>query len=209
MNKKTLGILLSVLVVLSGACSVGDEKVKPSNESNHKDDQKTVSVGQSSTDSNENGDEDAQPSPKAEKESETKKNQNPAAQGSEEDKNTATETSELKSVEKDFDPENYLNKYYPIDHTHYITNTWENEDTGETELTVKILPDTKEYGKEIDDVFKHGSPFLDDERTITMKEIAEDIVFQLPETYDDIHVDSVNWVSYDGGFAVTLVQDYR
>jgi hypothetical protein len=64
-------------------------------------------------------------------------------------------------------------------------------------------------GEKIDDVFKNGSPFLDDERTIAMKEIAEDIMLQLPEAYDNIHVDSVSWVSYDGEFAMTLIQDYR
>jgi hypothetical protein len=209
MKKMTLGILLSVLVALSGACSNSDESVKPSKTTTNKEEQNTVSASQSSTDSNEHKDEDEQPSPKADNESETKESQNPDAPESEEEKNAAPETNEPESGGTSFDADNYLNKHYPIDHTHYITNTWENEDTGETELTVKILPDTKEFGEEIDDVFKHGSPFLDDERTITMKEIAEDIMFELPETYDSIHVDSVNWVSYDGQFAVTLIQDYR
>jgi hypothetical protein len=209
MKKMTLGILLSVLVALSVGCSNSDESVKPSKTSTNQEEQNTVSAGKSSTDSNEYKDEDDQPSSKVDNESETKKNQNPAAPQSEEGKSAVPETSEPESGGTDFDAENYLNQHYPIDHTHYITNTWENEDTGETELTVKILPETKEFGEEIDDVFKNGSPFLDDERTITMKEIAEDIMFELPETYDSIHVDSVNWVSYDGEFAVTLIQDYR
>jgi hypothetical protein len=209
MKKMTLGILLSVLVALSGACSNSDETVKPSKTSTNKEEQNTASAGQSNTDSNEDKDEDDQSSSKGDNESETKKNQNHDAPQSEEEKNTAPVTSEPESGGTSFDAETYLNKHYPIDHTHYITNTWENEDTGETELTVQILPDTKEYGEEIDDVFKNGSPFLDDERTITMKEVAEDIMFELPETYDSIHVDSVNWVSYDGQFAVTLIQDYR
>jgi hypothetical protein len=209
MKKMTLGILLSVLVALSGACSNSDESVKPSKASTNKEEQNTVSAGQSSTDSNEYKNKDDQPSPKEDNESETKKNQNPDAPQSEEEENSAPKTSESESGGTGFEAEDYLNKHYPIDQTHYITEMWENADTGETELTVKIFPDTKEFGEEIDDVFKHGSPFLDDERTITMKEIAEDIMFELPETYDSIHVDSVNWVSYDGQFAVTLIQDYR
>jgi hypothetical protein len=209
MKKMTLGILLSVLVALSGACSNSDETVKPSKTSTNKEEQNTVSAGQSSKESKEYKDEDNQPSPKEDTESETKKNQVPDAPQSQEEKNATTETGEPESGTTSFDAETYLNKHYPIDHTHYITNTWENEDTGETELTVQILPDTKEFGEEIDDVFKNGSPFMDDERTIAMKEIAEDIMFELPETYESIHVDSVNWVSYDDEFAVTLIQDYR
>lgn len=208
MNKITLGILLSVLVALSAACSNSDESAKPSKASTHKEEQNTASAGPSSTDSNEYQDENDQSTPKVDDEPDTKKTQNPA-EGLEEDKNAAANTSEPESSEAGFAPENYLNKNYPIDQAHYITNTWVNDDTGRTELTVKILPDTKEFGEEIDDVFKNGSPFLDDKRTIAMKDTAEDIMVELPDAYDGIHVDSVNWVSYDGEFAVTLVQDYR
>ncbi|WP_175987257.1 hypothetical protein [Bacillus sp. Marseille-Q1617] len=201
MNKITLGILLSVLVALSAACSNFDESVKPSKASTHKEEQNTASAGQSSTDSDENGDEVVQPSPKEDDE--------PAAGRLDEDKNAAVETSDPESSETGLDPGDYLNNHYPIEQAHYTTKTWVNDDNGSTELTVSILPDTKEFGEEIDDVFKNGSPFLDDKRTITMKDIAEDIMMELPDAYEGIHVDSVNWVSYDGEFAVTLVQDYR
>jgi hypothetical protein len=218
MNKITSGILLSVLVGLLGACSNSDESVKPSNVSTNKGEQDTFDTDQSkNTDNNKYSDEEIQSSTKVENKSETNKNQNSTIHQSKEDKNTTSKTShdqlntgsEPENGETGFDVANYLDKNYPIGQAHYKTSTWENKDTGRMELTVKILPNTKEYGEEIDDVFKNGSPFLDDERTITMKEIAEDIMFELPEAYDNVHVDSVNWVSYDGELAVTLIQDYR
>ncbi|MGF3103027.1 hypothetical protein [Rossellomorea sp. DUT-2] len=218
MNKKTFCILLTVLVVLSGACSNSDQSVKSSTVSTNKGERNAVDPDQSeSTNDNEYRDEKIQPLTKAENKSETNKNQSPTIHESKGDKNTPSKNShnqldtvrEPENDETGFDVSNYLNKNYPIGDAHYKTSTWENEDIGRKELTVNILPNTKEYGEEIDDVFKNGSPFVDDERTIAMKEVAEDIMLELPEAYDNIHVDSVSWVSYDGEFAVTLIQDYR
>ena len=92
---------------------------------------------------------------------------------------------------------------YAIDNTHYVTDSWENEDT------VKILPDTKAFGQEINEIFKNGvyvSP-NNDERTKEMSDVAPKIMDDL--TDENVHVDSVNWVSYDGNFVVRLLQDYE
>jgi hypothetical protein len=218
MNKITFCLLLSVLVGLSGACSNSVESVKPSTLSINKDEQNTVAEDQpESIDKNEDSDGEILQSTKDENKSETNKNQNRTIHESKEYNNSTSKTSheqlntvsEPENGETDFDATSYLNKNYPIGHAHYKTSTWINKDNGRKELTVNIFPNTKEYGEEIENVFKNGSPFLSDERTISMKEIAEDIMHKLPESHDNIHVDSVNWVSYDGEFVVTLIQDYR
>jgi len=106
------------------------------------------------------------------------------------------------------DMENYLNTHYVIENTHYITDSWKSENTGKINYTVKILPNNKEFGQEINEIFKDGIPY-DDVRTAAMFEIAERIMNELPEVNDTIHIDSVNWVSNINEFQVMLIQDYE
>ncbi|WP_412974745.1 hypothetical protein [Ornithinibacillus sp. 179-J 7C1 HS] len=120
-----------------------------------------------------------------------------------------TNTTESDGNTPDFDVEDYLNEQYSLDNTHYVTEEWVNEELGITNYTVKILPDTKEFGQEITDIFVNGSPNFDDDRTIEMFEVAEKIMNDLPTIHDNIHIDSVNWVSYDGEFSVMLIQDFE
>ncbi|MCA1054072.1 hypothetical protein LCM10_03660 [Rossellomorea aquimaris] len=103
----------------------------------------------------------------------------------------------------------YLNQHYAIEHTHYEVKEWMNKQTERTEYTVKILPDTKTYGKEINEILKSGSKVSpdEDERTHEMFEKAELIMNEL--TDKERHIDSVSWVSYDGEFTVVLRQDYE
>ncbi|WP_053217003.1 hypothetical protein [Virgibacillus senegalensis] len=119
---------------------------------------------------------------------------------------TLAHTDESDSNREAFDVGEYLNENYPIENTHYTTETWENEETGETEYMVKILPDTKESDEEITGALKNGET---DERIDKMMNLAEKIMDDLTEKTNNIHVDSVNYVSYDGDYGLTLIQDYR
>ena len=106
------------------------------------------------------------------------------------------------------DMENYLNTHYALDNTHYLADSWKSENTGKINYTVKILPNNKEFGQEINEIFKTGIPY-DDARTAAMFEVAERIMNELPEVNDTIHIDSVNWVSNINEFQVMLIQDYE
>ena len=123
------------------------------------------------------------------------------------------ETTETKSdvSEKPLDVKNYLADNFLINNTHYKTDALENENTGRIDYTVNILPDTKEFGQQINEILRNGhnvSPY-EDERTENMFNTAEKIINELPKIDNKIHIDSVNWVSYDGEFVVTLIQDYE
>jgi uncharacterized protein YecT (DUF1311 family) len=127
------------------------------------------------------------------------------------DQNQDTTETESDDSEKPFDVENYLTDNYLINNTHYKTDAWENENTGRIDYTVNILPDNKEFGQQINEILRNGhnvSPY-EDERTENMFNMAEKIMNELPKVNNKIHVDSVNWVSFDGEFVVTLIQDYE
>ncbi|MFC4403857.1 hypothetical protein ACFOY7_12340 [Gracilibacillus xinjiangensis] len=108
----------------------------------------------------------------------------------------------------EIDIEKYLNENYRIENTHYVTKKWENEETERADYTVNILPDTKEFGHEINEVFSDGTPYEDD-RTKIMFDMAEQIMNELPEINNKVHIDSVNWVSNIDDFSVMLIQDYE
>ncbi|MBP3951824.1 hypothetical protein [Bacillus suaedae] len=116
---------------------------------------------------------------------------------------------ESESITKNFDLESYLNTNYLIDGTHYKIKSWgEVEGTNRIDYRVDIVPDTKEFSAEITKIFKSGEPY-GDKRTETMMNIARNILTDLPEINNKVHIDSVNWVSYDGEFEVMLIQDYE
>lgn len=118
-------------------------------------------------------------------------------------------TSTPDSADSALDVESYLNEHYAMENLHYVAEAWEDADVDKTNYTVNILPDTKEFGQEISAIFKNGSPYFDDERTIEMFAMAEKIMDDMPAMNDKIHIDSVNWVSYDGSYSVMLIQDYK
>ncbi|XPD22924.1 hypothetical protein ABN702_17995 [Bacillus haimaensis] len=60
----------------------------------------------------------------------------------------------------------------------------------------------------MDEKFKNGHVKVYEEIE-TMNEMAKKIMDELPQIEEDIHIDSVNWVSYDGEFSVLLIQDFE
>lgn len=118
-------------------------------------------------------------------------------------------TSTPDSADGVLDVESYLNEHYAMENLHYVAEAWEDAEVDKTNYTVNILPDTKEFGQEIDAIFKSGSPNVDDERTIEMFAMAEKIMDDMPTIDETIHIDSVNWMSYDGSNSVMLIQDYE
>ncbi|WP_042224465.1 hypothetical protein [Oceanobacillus manasiensis] len=115
---------------------------------------------------------------------------------------------EVTISEPDFDIETYLNEHYAIENTHYNLDNWENQETGRTEYTVRIMPNNQEFGEEIEAVFENGNPYMDDERTKNMFKVAEELLVELPQLNDRVHIDSVVWsVTKDDEFPVLLIQD--
>ncbi len=192
MKKVALMMLLTTLLIIVSACSNNPgNSVKASNASSmpvNQEEHYPVSDDSSNIDDNNLESDEASQSTNTNDELE---------------KGNETTTNELDS--SIIDVGDYLNESYAIDNTHFVTDIWENEDTGRIDYTVNILPDTKEFGQEIDGVFKNGSPYFDD-RTKEMFDVATKIMNDL--TNDHIHIDSVNWVSYDGVFSIMLLQDF-
>ncbi|WP_425516483.1 hypothetical protein [Ornithinibacillus massiliensis] len=131
---------------------------------------------------------------------------NPSDESESEEK---ASTSTPDSADGGFDVESYLNEHYAMENLHYVAEAWEDAEVDKMNYTVNILPDTKEFGQEIDAIFKSGSPNVDDERTIEMFAMAEKIMDDMPTIDETIHIDSVNWVSYDGSNSIMLIQDYE
>ncbi|MCM3005898.1 hypothetical protein [Priestia koreensis] len=119
------------------------------------------------------------------------------------------DSSDPDSHLKNFNLDTYLNANYIIEGAHYKTkNLGKIEGTDRIDYKVDILPDTKQFGQEIDTIFKNGAP-NEDKRTDAMMNISRNILVDLPVINRKIHIDSVNWVSYDGKSQVMLVQDFE
>ncbi|GAQ18980.1 lipoprotein [Oceanobacillus picturae] len=102
----------------------------------------------------------------------------------------------------------YLNEHYAIENTHYSLDTWENEETGRTEYIVRIMPNTEQFGEEIEEVFENGNPYMDDERTENMFKVAEQLLVDLSQIDDKVHIESVLWsATEDDEFPILLIQD--
>ncbi|MGM0837250.1 MAG: hypothetical protein ACQEV7_13925 [Bacillota bacterium] len=119
-----------------------------------------------------------------------------------------TSSNETDSSTPTFDIEKHLNENYALDNAHYVADKWGNEETGRTDYTVKIIPDTKEYSEEMNEKFKNGHLKVYEEIE-AMNVLAKKIMDELPQNEKDIHIDSVNWVSYDGEFSFMLIQDFE
>jgi hypothetical protein len=195
MKKVPIMILLATLLIIVSACSnAEDNKIDESNTSSPKDKQEDNNENSDDTSSADNN--------KQDNEDETLSND----PEEEQDQTTTINESDDSTVE--FDVESYLNENYAIENTHYVTDSWKNEETGRTDVTVKILPDTKEFGQEINNVFQNGITY-EDERTQSMFEMAEQIMNDIPQINNRLHIDSVNWVSTIDDFTVMLIQDYE
>ncbi|MFD1019684.1 hypothetical protein [Thalassobacillus hwangdonensis] len=127
-------------------------------------------------------------------------------QEDEQETNSDESEGEQSAPAEEMDVDTYLNENYKLDQTHYETDVWESE-SGTVNYTVKLLPDNEAYGQKIDEMFQDSSKSYDE--TQTMLDTAEQIMAELPEFKENTRVDSVSWVSYDGEFSVTLIQDFE
>lgn len=125
----------------------------------------------------------------------------------EEAQSSETDVASDEQLSENMNIDEYLNAHYKIDGTHYETDVWES-DSGMTNYTVKLLPDTEEYSQEINKKLQDGHR-ENYEETEIMFDMAKQIMDEVPEVKDKSRVDSVSWVSYDGEFKVILIQDFE
>ncbi|MGD6843070.1 hypothetical protein ACQCVH_11185 [Bacillus infantis] len=204
--KRLFSVLLTALLLMTiGACSNQAEKDTVTNSTQNPEESKETSSGKIDK-AGDVGNEDEL----------AETNQQPDDQDSGQDQDTDSKTASNPAEseenetanEKDFNIESYLNKNYPIENTHYKADIWKNEETGKTEYTIKIMPNTKEFSEEMNKQFQNADAEIYEETELLFNK-AEQIIKDLPQINDQIHVDSVNWVSYDGDFNVMLIQDFR
>lgn len=113
------------------------------------------------------------------------------------------------SPAEDFNLDQFLDEHYKIEGGHYKTKSFGTiKGTERIDYQVDLRPDTKEIGKEIRDVLKKGIPY-ENEKTEAIMTIAKDTLTDLPKANKHIHIDSVNWVSYEGDFEIMLIQDFN
>jgi hypothetical protein len=223
-NKFFFAVLLSLIVSVLGACSNSSEdnssaadtekkemsETAPDTEKhNQVDSDKGEQTSENldtnkNTESDKNSAEDKSDASHAASEEESPADASKSSAGNE-DKQIAADSNS----ENTFDIKNYLDANYAIEGVHYVTDTWENKATGKVECIVNILPDTKEYSNELNEVFHSNKGLYEDERTDKLDKTANAIIRDLPEINSNLHIESVNWVSYDGEFHVTLVQDIK
>lgn len=218
-KRYSVAILLTVSIIVMGACSKSNEESASNANAQTKEESKAAPFNSSDQELNEIDDtkvEEESSDVDSELVSESTNNQNSDESVTEEtkveneEKNSTVDEVESNSTDEavkenpNFDVDTYLKTNYKIDSTHYVTDTWENDETGRTEYIVNILPDTEEYSEEITEAFKNGA---DDERIVTMINTAENLLDKLPQINDEIHVESVNWVTFEEDFHITLIQD--
>ncbi|MCK6206162.1 hypothetical protein KZX50_11970 [Bacillus infantis] len=203
--KRLFYVLMTAMLLMIGACSNQGEEDTAANSIQNPEESSEASSGTSDKDR------------EAEKEDESAgTSQQSDDQDTNLDHDTGSETSsspgeseEIKTTnENNFDAVSYLNKKYAIENTHYKAVTWKNEETGKTEYTIKIIPNTKEFSQEMNKKFQNAGMEIYEETELMFNK-AEQLMKDLPQLNDQIHVDSVNWVSYDGDFNVMHIQDFR
>src|SRR5699024_11959841 len=87
----------------------------------------------------------------------------------------------------------YINKQFHIKGTNDEgSERQKNESTGRKSYTDDIIPNDKDALKEIYKPIQGEKPY-ENERVEELSQVAENILFELPEVYDDIHVHSVYW----------------
>lgn len=208
--KKLLFTIISAGVLLGACSNTQGEEEKQKNASSTEEEQvkEDKTFSSSSTDSNEQEKELEDSSTEPSSEDADSNNDLASEEDDSTQKEDIAETQAVEDQSNEFSVENYLNEHYAIERTHYSLDTWENEETGRTEYVVGILPDTEEFGQEIDTVFKEGNPYMDDDRTKKMFEVAEELLVDLPKVNDKVHIESVYWsASENEEFPVVLIQD--
>ncbi|WP_430787092.1 hypothetical protein VBD025_15540 [Virgibacillus flavescens] len=204
MKKKTtlsVVLLLAFLLTMIGGCFTPNDETSSAKNTENKEDSKVSTSSQTDNDIND--------SDGTEQEDESSNTDDNSAAEKTQEGNQNTTTIETANDSKDFDLDQYLNTNYIIDGVHYKTKSFgEIEGTDRIDYRVDILPDNKNAGDEINSIFKNGTP-NDNKRTAAMMNIAGNIVNDLPVINKKVHIDSVNWVSYDGEFEVKLIQDFQ
>lgn len=211
--KKLLTILLLTGLILMGACSKaeGEQGVKDAASSTKNVVSKEGNVvSKSSNNKQENVGKtnatDSEDSSINESTDTTETDSGSASEDTEVGQNE--EATKNESLGTDLNVEMYLNEHYAIENTHYSLDTWENEETGRTEYIVRIMPNTEQFGEEIEEVFENGNPYMDDERTENMFKVAEKLLVDLPQLDDKVHIESVLWsTAEDDEFPILLIQD--
>ncbi|AVQ98530.1 hypothetical protein OBCHQ24_05730 [Oceanobacillus iheyensis] len=210
--KKLLTILLLTGLIFMGACSKaeGEQEVKDDASSNKDVVSKEDNVVSGPSDHNR---EDVAKTNATDSEDSSI---NESTDTTETDSGSASEDTEVGQNEEattngslgtDLNVEMYLNEHYAIENTHYSLDTWENEETGRTEYIVRIMPNTEQFGEEIEEVFENGNPYMDDERTENMFKVAEELLVDLPQLDDKVHIESVLWSTAEDEFPILLIQD--
>ncbi|PAE06526.1 hypothetical protein CHI12_15610 [Terribacillus saccharophilus] len=217
-KRYSIAILLTMSIVVIGACSNSNEESASNEKVQTKEESIAAPSNSSENEMNDKNNKDEEESSDANSTlvSESKNKQKfdekvaEETQVDNEEGNASADevasNSQVEAVKEnpDFDVDTYLKANYKIDSTHYVTDTWENDVTGRTEYIVNILPETEEYSEEITEAFKDGA---DDERIVTMINTAENLLDELPQINDKIHIESVNWVTFKEDFHITLIQD--
>lgn len=211
--KKLLTILLLTALILMGACSKAEDEqgVKDDASSNKDVESKEDNVvSKSSSNKQENlaktNATDSEDSSINKSTDTTETDSGSASEYTEVGQNEEATTNE--SLGTDLNVEMYLNEHYAIENTHYNLDTWENEETGRTEYIVRIMPNTEQFGEEIEEVFENGNPYMDDERTENMFKVAEELLVDLPQLDNKVHIESVLWsTAEDDEFPILLIQD--
>ncbi len=206
--------LFVIVIVLVGACSLPNDRdsnktqLEGKESSNTSDPSKLEDSSLETEEESELEREDNQETNDNEEDIEATSDNEETVEENKETSNQTTKKKELKFGDKDFDIEYYLNNNYAIKNTYYTVDTWSNEETGKTEYTVKLNPDTKEFSEEMKSKFQNADQEIYEETEI-MFNMARQIMDDLSEASNKVHIDSINWVSYDDDFHVTLVQDYK
>jgi cytoskeletal protein RodZ len=201
--KRLFFVLLTTLLFMIGACSnQGGEDTAADSTQNPEENSEASSGTSEKAGEAENEDDSAETSQQSD---DQEASSSPDEIGVSGESETANEHN---SEDKDFDIESYLDKNYAIDNTHYKADIWKNEETGKSEYTIKIIPDNKEFSEEINKKFQNAGTETYEETELLFNK-AEQIINDVPKINDQFHVDSVNWVSYDGTSNVMLIQDFR
>ncbi|MEW4307762.1 hypothetical protein [Rossellomorea marisflavi] len=224
-KRKLFSILVVVplLLTLFSACSSQNEDASPSTNT---DPEKTSKKASSKPLHEENDDsteslEDETPDTNSDSKKDTNQDTDSSDSSKEDDQESKETTASQEPSDDtehpsdqdhstiDFHLDDYLNTSYRLDGTHYKTERFGKiEGTDRTDYRVNLLPDTQDFGQEINAIFTKGTPY-EDKRTEAMMKMAETIIKELPATNKEVHIDSVNWVSYDGKTEVMLIQDYE
>ncbi len=202
--KNLFWVLLTALLLMTGACSKQDEEDTVTNSTKSPEESNAPSSTSDLAGNAENNDQSVEKDQQSDDQDTNLEHDTDSEASSRPGESEDNKTTN----ENDFDVESYLNKNYAIENTHYKADIWKNEKTGKAEYTIKIIPNTKEFSQEMNKKFQNAGMEIYEETELMFNK-AEQIMKDLPQLDVQIHIYSVNWVSYDGDFNIMLIQDFR